>query len=57
MPGPGEALVQIRAAGLCGSDLGLYRGDREVPWVSGHEPCGEVAALGPGAAGPASATA
>lgn len=52
-PGPGEAVVRIRAAGLCGSDLGLYRGDRAVAWVGGHEPCGEVAALGPGVTGPA----
>ncbi len=27
-PGPGEAVVKIRAAGLCGSDPGLYRGER-----------------------------
>ncbi|HET8630046.1 MAG TPA: zinc-binding dehydrogenase [Thermomicrobiales bacterium] len=51
-PGPGEAVVAIRAAGLCGSDLGLYRGERAAPWIGGHEPCGEVAALGPGATGP-----
>jgi len=25
-PGPGEAVVQIRASGLCGSDLHAYRG-------------------------------
>lgn len=55
-PGPGEAVVAIRAAGLCGSDLSLYRGDREAPWVGGHEPCGVVAALGPGVAGPAVGT-
>ncbi len=27
-PGPGEALVRVRASGLCGSDLPLYRGER-----------------------------
>lgn len=52
-PGPGEAVVAIRAAGLCGSDLGLYRGDRVAPWIGGHEPCGEVAALGRGVTSPA----
>ena len=55
-PGPGEAVVAIRAAGLCGSDLSLYRGGREASWVGGHEPCGEVAALGPGVASPAIGT-
>ncbi len=50
-PGPGDALVKIRASGLCGSDLPLYRGDRAATWIGGHEPCGEVAALGPGVAG------
>ncbi|HEX6737584.1 MAG TPA: zinc-binding dehydrogenase [Vicinamibacteria bacterium] len=51
-PGPGEALVRVRASGLCGSDLPLYRGERAATWIGGHEPCGEVAALGPGAPGP-----
>ena len=52
-PGPGEALVRVRASGLCGSDLPLYRGERAATWIGGHEPCGEVAALGPGVQGPA----
>ncbi len=51
-PGPGEALVRVRAAGVCGSDLHNYRGHREstsqVPWQQGHELAGEVAALGSG---------
>lgn len=52
-PGPGEVTVQLKAAGLCGSDLHLYRqtaaeraGNATIP---GHEPCGVVVALGPGA--------
>src|SRR5947199_272105 len=49
-PGPGEALVRVRASGLCGSDLPLYRGERAATWIGGHEPCGEGAALGAGAA-------
>jgi threonine dehydrogenase-like Zn-dependent dehydrogenase len=50
-PGPGEVLVAMRASGICGSDLNLYRRtsfDRSV--VCGHEPCGEVVARGPGVA-------
>ena len=27
-PGPGEVLVQVRAAGLCHSDLSAINGDR-----------------------------
>jgi 2-desacetyl-2-hydroxyethyl bacteriochlorophyllide A dehydrogenase len=55
-PGPGEVLVRVRAAGLCGSDLGFLEGLRLPPGVStpvvlGHEVAGEVAAAGE-AAGP-----
>ncbi len=54
-PGPGEALIRIRAAGVCGSDLHNYRGHREsnndVPWQQGHELAGEVTALGAGVTG------
>jgi threonine dehydrogenase-like Zn-dependent dehydrogenase len=55
-PGPGEALVKMRASGLCGSDLGAYRGERVTGFIGGHEPCGEVRALGPGVTGPAVGT-
>lgn len=48
-PGPGEAVVQIRASGLCGSDLHAYRGPTALQTISGHEPCGVIAELGPGA--------
>ena len=49
-PGPGEALVKIRAAGVCHSDLSVVTGDvaLPLPLVLGHEAAGEVAALGPG---------
>lgn len=50
-PGPGEAVVRVRASGLCGSDLPLYRGGRAATSIGGHEPCGEVAAIGPGVTG------
>jgi L-iditol 2-dehydrogenase len=49
--GPGEAVVQIRASGLCGSDLHAYRGPQALRTISGHEPCGVIAELGPGAPG------
>lgn len=49
-PNPGEVLVRVRAAGVCGSDLHNYRGQRSAssatPWQQGHELAGEVAALG-----------
>ncbi|HEY8745603.1 MAG TPA: zinc-binding dehydrogenase [Chloroflexota bacterium] len=50
-PGPAEAVIRIGASGICGSDLAPYRGAREQQHVSGHEPCGTVAALGDGVTG------
>lgn len=49
-PGPGEVLVQIKAAGLCHSDLSVINGDRPrpTPMALGHEAAGIVEALGPG---------
>jgi len=47
-PGYGEALVKIRASGICGSDLHVYRSDTVSDQIRGHEPCGEVVAIGPG---------
>lgn len=51
-PGPGEVVVKIRASGICGSDLNRYRAPEPSRGVTGHEPCGEVAELGPGVSGP-----
>ncbi len=51
VPGDGEAVVRVRASGICGSDLNPYRAPVGTNWISGHEPCGEVAALGPGTSG------
>jgi len=47
-PGHGEVLVRIGATGICGSDLHVYRAATASDQVRGHEPCGTVAALGPG---------
>lgn len=50
--GPGEALVRVRASGVCHTDLHAAEGDwpvqPEPPFIPGHEGVGEVAALGPG---------
>ena len=57
-PGPGEALIRVRAVGVCGSDVHYYVdghiGDAvaDFPFTLGHEFAGEIAALGPGAEGP-----
>jgi threonine dehydrogenase-like Zn-dependent dehydrogenase len=50
-PGAGEVVIEMRAAGLCGSDLEWYRGTGGLPVIPGHEPCGVVVALGAGVSG------
>ncbi|HBT43727.1 MAG TPA: iditol 2-dehydrogenase, partial [Rhodospirillaceae bacterium] len=55
-PGPGEVVLQIKASGMCGSDLKYYRnppgtptlglGERKGPIIAGHEPCGVVVEVG-----------
>jgi (R,R)-butanediol dehydrogenase/meso-butanediol dehydrogenase/diacetyl reductase len=47
--GPGEAVVKIRASGLCGTDLHRYRAAEPTEMITGYEPCGVIAELGPGA--------
>jgi threonine dehydrogenase-like Zn-dependent dehydrogenase len=55
-PGPGQVLLAVRASTICGSDIrAIYRehlqGDPAEMYqgvVAGHEPAGEVVALGPG---------
>lgn len=41
-PGPGEALIRTRLAGICGTDLELLRGYYPYAGVLGHEFVGEV---------------
>ncbi len=49
-PGPGEVLVEVKAAGLCHSDLSAIDGTRPwpLPIVLGHEAAGIVRVVGPG---------
>src|SRR5436190_2955482 len=59
-PGPGEVVIEMKASGMCGSDLKFYRsppgaaqaalglGGNADPFIAGHEPCGVVVARGPG---------
>ena len=49
-PGPGEVLVEIKAAGVCHSDLHPARGDwpAKTPLVLGHEGAGIVREVGAG---------
>src|SRR6185369_11065717 len=62
VPGPGEVVIRMKASGMCGSDLKFYRpppgeaqkalglGGNAEPFIAGHEPCGVIAARGPGVA-------
>ena len=57
-PGPRDVVLEIKASGMCGSDLKLYRPpagaafkalglkDTGEPVIAGHEPCGVIAAVG-----------
>ena len=49
-PEIGEVLVEVKAAGVCHSDLHVANGDwpARTPLVLGHEGAGIVRALGPG---------
>ena len=51
-PGPGEVLVEMRACGICGSDLMEWYVAPRAPLVLGHEPAGVVVSSGPGLPGP-----
>lgn len=48
IPGPGEALIRVVTAGICGSDIGAYRGTNSLvsyPRIIGHELAGIVEAI------------
>lgn len=48
-PGPGEAVVEIQACGVCHTDLHYREGgiNDEFPFLLGHEASGVVEAVGP----------
>jgi len=47
---PGELLIRVELAGMCGTDVHLHKGQLDVPLplIMGHETAGRVAALGDG---------
>jgi S-(hydroxymethyl)mycothiol dehydrogenase len=49
-PGPGEALVDVQACGVCHTDLHYKLGGigDDYPYLLGHEAAGVVSAVGPG---------
>jgi L-iditol 2-dehydrogenase len=55
-PGRHEVLCRVRAVAICGTDPHIIQGHypgfwpKSFPFIPGHEWCGEVVALGPGAA-------
>src|SRR2546430_11244984 len=50
-PGPGEVLVKVRVASICGTDVKVLhrklQGQPEGQFIMGHEYAGTVAVLGP----------
>src|SRR4051795_549218 len=53
-PGHGQVLLQMKASSICGSDIrAIYREhlgtgpEAYQDVVAGHEPCGQVVAVGP----------
>ena len=48
VPGPGEALIKIKTAGICGSDIGAFRGTNGLvsyPRIIGHELAGIIESI------------
>ena len=56
-PGPGEALIEVRAASICGTDYHVYSWDEwaasrvKPPRIMGHETGGVIVEVGPGVRG------
>jgi S-(hydroxymethyl)mycothiol dehydrogenase len=52
-PGPGEALIDVAACGVCHTDLHYREGaiNDDFPFLLGHEAAGTVAAVGEGVTG------
>lgn len=55
VPGEGQVLVQVKASGLCHSDVGYMEGVIPIqipfPAILGHEASGVIAEVGPGVSG------
>lgn len=47
-PGPGELLVRVKVCGMCGSDVTDWYMTPRAPIALGHEPAGDVVAVGAG---------
>ncbi len=52
-PGPGQVVVRMKAAGICGSDLVAYhapaaKAEKRGEVIQGHEPAGIVESIGEG---------
>ena len=57
-PGPDDVVLEIKASGMCGTDLKQYRNKwtpgavtggikrSDTPVIAGHEPCGVVVEVG-----------
>ncbi|MEJ6009919.1 alcohol dehydrogenase catalytic domain-containing protein [Novosphingobium aquae] len=53
VPGPGQVVIDVKAAGLCHSDCGFLDGTLTwmlpgLPMILGHEVAGEISAVGDG---------
>jgi 2-desacetyl-2-hydroxyethyl bacteriochlorophyllide A dehydrogenase len=50
--GPDDALLQVEACGICGTDYEQYEGALPIPYpaIIGHEPVGRIAEIGDDAA-------
>jgi 2-desacetyl-2-hydroxyethyl bacteriochlorophyllide A dehydrogenase len=58
-PAAGELLLRLRYGGICGSDVGTFKGSflyAKYPRIPGHELSAEVVSAGPGVAGPPAGT-
>ncbi len=48
--GSGQALIKVKSVGICGSDIGAFRGTNKLvsyPRIIGHEIAGEIAEIDP----------
>ncbi|OQA88624.1 MAG: putative zinc-type alcohol dehydrogenase-like protein YjmD [Lentisphaerae bacterium ADurb.Bin242] len=50
LPGKGEAVIEVRYCGICGTDLHIYHGDMDarlhIPQTVGHEMSGVIDSVG-----------